>query len=296
MGLRADRPFFRRTVGSFLDRQLSEGRRSAIILEGAMQYPFFDKTNLEHKLAEKGLDFNSAMRARLALFEIYTVEGCLIENPQSDKWSWGFERTARGISETNPGMIEVVTEPQSIEVFLKLSQPPLNGGGMPSYPLPGRTYQEKVNFVAAFITAFIEAHQKRDKLVFKLSESLSEQDPSRAIIIPRGYGHRGMSVYFTPENYRVTICEKGSNSTPLDDAFKLSYARLLSPIEIDRYAKMYIDWLRLNAMTRLNPKIRRAAHESWEALAGGYSCLHNFFSGLRGAIAKGVVEWLHGKE
>lgn len=242
--LHGDTRFFRRSVVPFAKNQLNQGRRVAIIAEMTTYLSRYDKDYYSHKLEQKGLNPEQAMRAWAAVQEIVMQHNILRTDPVIHK-PWGFEKAVVKLNQNGAG-IELTVEPNLISTVYLLHVPALlNPPDIKQ--LRHKSYSEQLDEMVTYLRAWIAAHVSRDRNVAQKANDLASEDPDRAIIIPRGYGHRGMVCLFDETRYSITIKER---SFPMDfiyDAMALSYTKELNQSELEQFAKLQLNFLRLNA-------------------------------------------------
>jgi hypothetical protein len=151
---------------------------------------------------------------------------------------FGLERAVQGINQRDPGTIEVVIEPQRRETFMKFIAF-LEGHRKFE---DARTEKDKKKMIRTSTEkskALLEHAIGRDWTVFKLAKAAAEQDPDRAIIIPRGWAHMGMVEKFFANCDLFDIEVKINDVQPaaMGNAFVKSYKEPLSEREWHRVSE-----------------------------------------------------------
>jgi hypothetical protein len=160
---------------------------------------------------------------------------------------WGYEPQMLAINKIHHGRIATIIEPQPAETLIReLELESLNRR------LREASIDDMDNLIQMKLEeqrAVLESSIHRDEQVFKLAQRLAQEDPLRAIIIPRGDMHRPMVQRFFADSdifdieYHVTK-EESSFGT---EEFVRAYCNGIETVtmeERERIARLNLHWSR----------------------------------------------------
>jgi hypothetical protein len=239
-GLRyeADKAFFRGAVLPFLDEHaVSRAQKVLVIHEFNVGYDLsgMSPENPEHLAGVRGVvekmeeHANAVLRGSL---------DCGIMPDEYQSWlDWGYLERIIEINRAAPGRIRNIIEPLSDSTVWRMWDQTLtcnrtgDAGG----------YAERVELEMEIIRHSIEICLGRSRRVSALVKEIREKEPETAIIVPRGYAHKGMAVDFDFSEFEMRV-SYGLRGVPhfSSEAIAESFARKLSEGELMRYAVLSI--------------------------------------------------------
>ncbi|MBI5227446.1 hypothetical protein HY988_02550 [Candidatus Micrarchaeota archaeon] len=277
-GTRADVRFFREAAKDFIDRRVIEEGRNAVWIPEWGLHPerlhrlmgdeegnkkkyrenLSRKLNLlnefTRKVLEKTIDAGTVAPSRFAFRQQMRQFGNLIREysqkaniPVSflfshafsidggDGFSFGLGNMIRGVNSEKPGRI--ITIPEAFNVVDVLSAKKFIELNMEIKRLLAENGVAQMTTLE-LIRTMVESDLTRDKRLQQMIEGFSRKKPDQAIIVTRGHIHRGMTGFFDPERYDITVKEKGLTPDFLDDAVTRSYTKPLSDEEFREYAEL----------------------------------------------------------
>lgn len=266
-----DHNFFRGAVVPFVEDQLSNSKKVAIIYESVIHIPLCVRRPIHTRINERGqLDGHAlqAFQRSLKQMEESTNRhlSAVIKTGSRDVYlkatandrelnsvvNWGFEFDLLDMVSSNPGSILAFLEPQNHDTMIsswKLD--PIYEKLEHLHSLP---WESRMDLVQSFIESLSQFIIRRDKAVKSLVERLFEEGIG-AVVIPRGASHQGMLHLFDPATYEISVDKTGIppgfvgsvDKTGLPygfagQALTRSYQRKLSEDEIRLFAELEIEY------------------------------------------------------
>jgi len=264
-GRQGDKRFFRENVGSFIDKRIIKEQREGAIIYELLLYPRVPSApqtpeQMKYALERKG-NYRRKFESELEDLETRINEDWMETRDRGNPFmkrslNWGFENQVMGINLHSPGKITHKIEPQRADVAYADWVMTLDADKL---ILPGYDHSRMVEDLVDFIPKLIEYQVLRGKHVKSLVDKLREENPERAIIIPRGTAHKGMRHLFSPEEYDVTFADSGYQLDFTDALLASSYARMPSQNKIRQTAVLqahYIDYWNANSVRLIQPLLK----------------------------------------
>ena len=264
----ADKPFFRNAVVPFLDEQVVRGGRRAIIIHEFNI--FFDLNNLDPKNAShirhvEGIMKEAEKNANAHFRQTLDAGRPLREN--AGWFDWGYLDYIAEINGRTPNMITNIVEPQRGSTLWLM-----NGYGSQYTPVgDADSFANRVAAEAESIRGSIRICLERSRRVSALVKEIRRKYPDAAIVVPRGYAHKGMAVDFDQSEFQLTVSER-LKGVPLfsSEAIAASFSGALGDAEIARYARLSIYYSEYVAAAAEKPDNETEAFEL-SARARGYA-------------------------
>jgi hypothetical protein len=99
--------------------------------------------------------------------------------------------------------------------------------------------EEEIELEKAVLKKASEIAFERNRRVFAHAQELRKESPKKAIIIPRGYAHLGMSTFFDPIDYDITFTSRHRGAPRFSsEAIIDSFKRQLSEQDWAWYASL----------------------------------------------------------
>ncbi len=227
---KGDQNFFKRAIGSYVDRILEEKRQAIIIRElpngpGFIERFYKKKSEVnpfvkpreikdyfergEQEEIKKSLE--EALR-KCELFIDLTYRRSINKGDTQYCKGWGYENNVSKINKNNNGTIRTIAEPQDLDVLtLNLEADFLD---KMTRITEG---EEKLRYFARLILKTTKRDYRRDLNVRDLALKLRAENPERAIIVPRGYLHRYMvDTLFDRNSFDISVALSNCFEKPSD--------------------------------------------------------------------------------
>jgi hypothetical protein len=227
-----DRQFFRSQVLPFIDRHVIKEKRPATIIH---EYnPYFDlgsidrrdDEQMEHmrkRVAEVERDLNNAMAQSLD-------RGVMIS--QNPGWfDWGHMDAVLGINAKNQGRISNIIEPLASDTAWML----WDQAALSDRIEQAQSMNKLLNLQKDYLLNSITIALGRSRRVADLVKTLREKDSERAIIICRGWAHKGMVNLFNKSDFDMSAVDKIDTPYPSSRAIIQSFSGALNEEQLGRY-------------------------------------------------------------
>lgn len=251
---RRDRQFFRETVGSFIDDVVEpEERPAAIIYEYLLPYVLAngprnldeartllsqegsERTKTERRIAQ---ETTKAYRDISELVHAHLDVGGF---SRSKLFRWGFEDHIQRLNGQRHKRVLNFIEPQDAQTMYGLWESELEFNRM-NYFIT-QNHGSQVQAVIDYTKKLIEVQTRRDAKVRDFALKLRKEDPRRAIIIPRGTGHRGMHVLFDSASFDVRYESADYALDFADELLARSYTHMPSDEELRLCAERQVKFV-----------------------------------------------------
>lgn len=206
--LKGDTRFFKRSAKKFFkDRILTEGRRGIVIRELAIVIDTDKlkddkgrKLGKEEVLKEKDnkslLDQIQGVLDEAAGYFLATFRSTLDNGLRVPRvGEWGHEPQMLAINSKHPGRITTIIEPQTAEALIQMWEEELLCERIMEAGI-NENMDKLIQMKLEEQRIVLESLLHRDEQVFKLAKRLAQEEPGRAIIIPRGSAHSAMAQRF----------------------------------------------------------------------------------------------------
>ncbi|MDP3765189.1 MAG: hypothetical protein Q8R04_01640 [Nanoarchaeota archaeon] len=262
-GTKASR-FFRAKIVPFLEEEVKQGgKKAAIVYESTIYHGLLHDSTTEedlrallmqtgNKRGRNTATIDTELKRfdeRMAEFRVYSNRGH--SPPVAYYRDFGVDDVVLKINRAVPGRILHFTEPHSAEVVYHYW----------AWGLASKEYlrsiadrERSTKALTDSMREFVQFTLERDRLLFPFVESLRREDPNRAIIIPRGDKHSGMSGLYTPDKYDAVIKIESSPSDFMDDLIDRSYRFEHTEKELRHYGELqshYLDFVNQHHMPRI---------------------------------------------
>ncbi len=273
-GLRfpADRAFFRAAVVPFLENAvLKEGRNAIIIHEfnTGLELGHLDRHNPEHAEAvenamagiERGINehFSETLDAGRRLVRY------------SDWFDWGYVDDVARMNGSAPGRVRSIVEPLRASTAWLVHDSIAPRRRIRAAEGFDGMVEEECEAIRFSIAICLE----RSRRVSALVKEIRAADPDIAIVVPRGWAHRGMETDFDFSEFQI-VASAALKGVPhfSSEAVVESFSRELGQDELHRYARLTLygemyhshNRERLGAILEMGPEAAQKA--MWEFNAG----------------------------
>jgi len=264
--------FFREEIGPFIDQfVVKEGRKAAIIYELLLSYVLPSGAQNHHDVGrfikQEGLErAKTENKIKRELCDLYKHESAELRSTSNNGDSlksvllnlWGFGPCISEIESQNSGLIEHYIEPQDVRTTYFNWEFDFEKSRM-AYALSNFDHDGQIQAIIDHTKKMVELHTLRDNNVKDLVIKLRENNPSRAIIVPRGTAHRGMVFLFDPDLFDVHFRSAGYQLDFSEALLADSYCRMPSEEEFRLCAERQLAYMRAygaKARTPLNLFLR----------------------------------------
>jgi hypothetical protein len=263
----ADRKFFRAAILPFLEEHVIRlGKKALVIHEFNVGYDLsgLQRDNKEHEEIIRALLRQTEEKANNALGA--TLNAGIPLAPDQGWFDWGYAERIAEINRSIPGAITNIVEPlRPSTVWLMWEQTLACERSRGA-----RSFEESVEIEMEAISGSIDICLGRSRRVAALVKEARESRPDMAIIVPRGFAHRGMADEFDYSEFEMTV-SYGLRGAPLfsSEAIIESFGRLLGEDELRRYALLSLhfdDYLRRAWLPGIRKSGAQLTKEAiWEA-------------------------------
>jgi hypothetical protein len=228
-----NKKFFRSMVNPFIDGYLSgKGKRVAIIHEHNTR---IDSAGMEPDgLKSAVAELEGRIQRKL---DDTFARGIAMESNAMTWFDLGFMDKVLEINREAPGTIQCIIEPMNHEVQQIMGKQ----AALAAERRTTEVFDVLVQVETEIIRQTIEISRIRNHGVVRRVHELRAEDSKRAIIVPRGYAHKGMAQEFDPREYGIT---GGAHLEGVSwfstEAIIESYTRELTKEDLEGYARLSI--------------------------------------------------------
>ncbi len=261
--LKGDTKFFKRSAKKFFkDRILAEGRRGVVIHELSIDIDADKlkddkgrKLDKEEVLKEKDKPKESLLdqiegmldEATEDLLAIFSLTLNIGEKMFSFS-DWGYEPQMIAINRKYPGRIANILEPQTAEALIQMWEEELLCKRIMEAGI-NENMDKLIQMKLEEQRIMLESLLQRDEQIFKLAKRLAQEDPERAIIIPRGGAHSAMAQRFFANSDLFDIeCHVSSEESGFgEEELIRAYCNGIETVtmeERERIARLNLHWSR----------------------------------------------------
>lgn len=236
----ADRKFFRAAILPFLEEHvIRRGKRALIIHEFNVGFDLngLERGNEEHEkiLGELVRKTEENANARLSA----TINSGMPLSPDQGWFEWGYGERIAEINRSIPGAIRNIVEPLQPGTVWRMWEQTLV---CERSRITG-SLAESVDIEMELIRRSIDICLERSRRVVALVKEARESHPEMAIVVPRGFAHRGMADDFDYSEFEMTV-SYSLRGAPLfsSEAIIESFGRTLGKEELRRYAMLSLNF------------------------------------------------------
>ena len=248
----ADRNFFKSTVLPFLEEQVIRcGKKAFVIHEYNVGIDLrgFEKGNAKDEKIVSEILMKTEEKANNAFSS--SLNAGLPLAPELGWFDWGYAERIAQMNKDNPGAIRNIVEPLKPGTAWHMWEQ--------SVALERSSaccFSESVEIEIDMIRRSIEICLERSRRVVALVKAIREADPHTAIVVPRGFAHRGMSGDFDYSEFEMQV-SYNLQGVPLfsSEAIIESFGRKLGEEELRRYAMLslhYEEYIRTTGLKKIS--------------------------------------------
>ncbi len=267
MRLPPQKRFFRDAVVPFLEKHVGRGKRDAVVIhELGSTKEWEDSFEENEKREAAGLSGdNKGMWLEIIRGELYEREvryrGILEKSLDIGRApdaatdgirmeDWGFLDHIAESNRRQNGRITNLFEPPSAEAACERWRT----GFIQDMLLDNPRRKDGPELALEFLKSKINFYVKRDNAVAASAERLALESPERAIVIPRGLAHAGMTALFDSAKFDITLSKDERFTTDfVPDAAKMAYEGRTDGRELERFAALQLEFFRASLDVTLGP-------------------------------------------
>ncbi len=230
-----DKEFYKGLVDPFVEKHVVRGGKRAVVV-----HEYNTSINCENLSNSEVSQIMSNLEHRLKLkLDATFNHGMKMDEDSMDWFDWGFMDKILEINREAPSTIECVIEPLGASTqWIMWKQQQLS-----RIVRHTDSFDESVIAEAELIRGSIEICMDRDKRLAGFIHKLRTEDPDRAIIIPRGYAHKGMAMDFDYLNYmKIEAARLTAAPWFSTEAIIEAFSKQLTPAELERYARLSLHY------------------------------------------------------
>ncbi len=255
-------PFFQDNVCRFIDEKIvGEDRQGAVIHEYILLNMISSgpkgSTRKSRKIAKlkghKQIQIGEKIREETkelyehitSLLRSYRDKGIGITNLDVQH-DFGFLERILCLNHKRNGRVQSYLEPQDERTTFDLCEWDLSwrklSWRIKLMHLGIISLEKQLPYFAEEAKHLIKMHLRRDTNVYELAKGIRSQDPKRAIIIPRGLGHKGMKALFDPNEFDISFVAEDGPSDFSHDLLEKSYSGQPTEEEFQRNIRLQAEY------------------------------------------------------